>query len=54
MEQDRALILLVDDILSADTLSYLKARTMVGGVLLGGEGVLGKKIEQELSSLIRK
>ncbi|MEL1136549.1 cell wall-binding repeat-containing protein [Desulfitobacterium sp. THU1] len=47
-------IVLVDEALSADTLSYLKTRTMVGGVLLGGEGVLGKKIEQELSPLIRK
>ncbi|MGE4273710.1 MAG: cell wall-binding repeat-containing protein [Desulfitobacterium sp.] len=47
-------IVLVDEALSTDTLSYLKTRIMVGGALLGGEGVLSKKIEQELSPLIRK
>lgn len=47
-------ILLVNEAIGNDTISYLKTRSMVGGVIFGGDGVLGKNIEQELSQLIRK
>ncbi|MEL1134544.1 cell wall-binding repeat-containing protein [Desulfitobacterium sp. THU1] len=47
-------ILLVGDTIGNEIINYLKTRQMVGGVIFGGEGVLDKKIEQELSSLIRK
>lgn len=49
-----ASILLVDDTLSPDALSYLESRNLVAGVLLGGEGVLSKKIEQELAQLLER
>ncbi|MGI1660501.1 MAG: cell wall-binding repeat-containing protein [Desulfitobacterium sp.] len=45
-------IILVDDNIPDETKEYLKTRNMTGAVIFGGEGVMGKKIEQELSELL--
>lgn len=47
-------ILLVNDALSTDALTYLESKSLTAGVLLGGEGVLSKQIEQELARLLER
>lgn len=45
-------IILVDANLSANAKAYIKSRKMTGATIFGGEGVLSKEVEQELSKVI--
>lgn len=47
-------IILVDVNLSANTKAYLKSRKITGATIFGGEGVLNKEVEQELSNVIEQ
>lgn len=50
----KAPIILVDVNLSANTKAYLKSRKITGATIFGGEGVLSKEVEQELSNVIEQ
>ena len=47
-------IVLTDSTLSDDEIAYLKTRKITGVTIFGGEGVVSKDIEQQLSQIFAK